>query len=316
MTDARLPAATRDAWIADGVLSPFAAVSVYAPPRAYARFFDSPERDGWPPQVTRLEHTAVSAPNFNHWWLLDVHRARRGDARAYLARRPDEYVVHVLASVREMFGPSTEWHPADGTPTSPHHQHRQVLGPYETWFNRLMHGFPLAPFGLYLLLPVAMAGVWIQARALVGIPDSAARARGAVLYFCLLQLVYVVAASTMLTALEEARYRFQIEPLIWVVVALRTAQSRPGGLQAPGDGRGGHTDFRSAALIGPAGSDSGLPPALGPMPRPGFEAACELRYGMTWSGLEWPSRRVPRRNRAGCSRPPRELDRSSSTTTR
>jgi hypothetical protein len=215
----RLPREVRDAWISDGVVSPFAAVSVYAPPRAYARFFATPDHDRWPPQLTRLEHTAVQAPNFNHWWLLEVHRARRHDALQYLRRRPLEYLRNVLHGVRDMFGPSTTWHPRDGTPASPHHEHRQVLGRYEAWFNRLVHGVPLGPVGLYLFLPGPILWAVLQARTLVRLNDRAARARGAVWYLCVVQILYVVAASTMLTFLESARYRYQIEWMIWLITA-------------------------------------------------------------------------------------------------
>lgn len=229
VTVARLPVEVRDAWIAQGALSPFAAVSVYAPPREYARFFDTPEHAGWPPQLTRLEHTTVTAANFNHWWLLDVHRARMADVRHYLRTRPFDYPVAVLAGLEDMFGPTTEWHPRDRTPAfaapksrsdegGPHEGHRQVLGRYEAWFNRLVHGAPFAPVGLYIFLPVPL--VWAGARAWsqVRAPDQGQRARGALLLLLLLQIAFVVLASTMLTALEAARYRFQIEWMIWVVV--------------------------------------------------------------------------------------------------
>ena len=179
VTVARLPAEVRDAWMAQGALSPFAAVSVYAPPREYARFFDTPDHADWPPQLTRLEQPTVTAANFNHWWLLDVHRARMADVRHYLRTRPFDYPATVLASLQEMFGPTTTWHPRDRTAGSPrrsreatkapHEAHRQVLGRYEDWFNRLVHGVPFAPVGLYLFLPVpllwASARAWSQVRA-------------------------------------------------------------------------------------------------------------------------------------------------------
>lgn len=219
----RLPAEVRDAWIAEGTLSPFAAVSVYAAaPRDYARFFATPEHEGWPPQMTRLDRPTVRAPNFNHWWLLDVHRARLGDALHYLRRRPLDYAANVLEGVKDLFAPSTTWHPrdADGTDASPHYQHRQVLGRYEAWFNRVVHGAPLPPVGLYVFLPVPMAWALLRGRALVGCGDTVGRARGSVLVLCVFHVVYVVAASTMLTSLESARYRYQIEWMIWLIAAL------------------------------------------------------------------------------------------------
>lgn len=232
VTVARLPVEVRDAWIAQGRLSPFAAVSVYAPPREYARFFETPDLTGWPPQVTRLEHPAVTAANFNHWWLLEVHRARMADVRHHLWTRPVDYAAAVLAGLGDLFGPTTTWHPRDhtagprapesksGQDGSPHEGHRQVLGSYEAWFNRLVHGFPIAPIGLYLLLPVPLTWAAARARSQVLDSDRGVRVQGAVLLLLLLQIAFVVLASTMLTALEAARYRFQVEWMIWVVVTL------------------------------------------------------------------------------------------------
>jgi hypothetical protein len=216
----RLPLAERNQWIAEGTLSPFAAVSAYAPPRDYVRFFETSEHAGWPPQLTRLEHPSVKAANFNHWFLLKVHRARRQDVLHYLRARPWGYVRNVEAGLRDLFRPSTEWHPRTGTDRSPHAQHRQVLGGYERGYNGLVHRFPVAPFGLYGFLPIVwLWGLW-QAICLVRRGGSDDRARGALLLFCLFQILYVVAASSMLTFLEESRYRFQVEPLIWLVTTL------------------------------------------------------------------------------------------------
>ncbi len=235
VTVARLPVEVRDAWIAKGGLSPFAAVSVYAPPREYARFFETSDRAGWPPQLTRLEHSAVTAANFNHWWLLEVHRARMSDVRYHLSSRPLDYPAAVLAGLVDLFGPTTAWHPRDraagsaapASPSkpggSPHEEHRRLLGRYEAWFNRLVHGFPMAPVGLYLFLPVPLIWAAARARSQLRDPDRDERARGALLLLLLLQMAFVVLASSMLTAFEEARYRFQIEWTIWVVVALFAA---------------------------------------------------------------------------------------------
>jgi hypothetical protein len=226
VTVARLPLDQRDAWIREGKLSPFAATSVYAPPREYAPFFVTPEHDRWPPQLTRLEQREVSAPNFNHWWLLGVHRARRSDAVYYLRERPFEYLENVATGLRDMLGPSTAWHPRDGTSASPHYQHQQVLGGYERWFNRILHTVPVAPIGLYALLPVILVWSAIQAQRLIAAGDPRSHARGALVIFCVVQIVYVIAASTMLTALESARYRFQVEWAIWLLTAACVASLR------------------------------------------------------------------------------------------
>ncbi len=219
VTVAQLPHDVRDRWMREGKLSPFAATSVYAPPREYTRFFATPDHDRWPPQLSRLEHPSVPAPNFNHWWLLEVHRARRADVLYYLGDRPLDYARNVAAGLRDLFGPSTAWHPRDGTPASPHYQHQQVLGAYEAWFIRLVHSVPVAPIGLYMFLPVLLVWASALSRRLVRSGDPSARVRGALLIFCVFQIVYIVAASSMLTFLESARYRFQVEWAIWLVAA-------------------------------------------------------------------------------------------------
>jgi hypothetical protein len=220
----RMPPQQRVAWMHTGQLSAFAMVSVYAAPRAYSPFFASPAHPGWPPQLTRLEHQALPVPNFNHWWLLDVHRARRADVWHYLRARPLDYVRHVAVGVRDLFGPTTTWHPRDGTPHSPHASHRQVLGGYERVFNGIMHGWPLAPFGLYMFLPVPLIWACVHARRHWKDDNAAVRGRAALLVFCVFQIVYVIAASSMLTYLEMPRYRFQVEWAIWVVSAAAITQ--------------------------------------------------------------------------------------------
>ncbi|MCC7178763.1 MAG: hypothetical protein IT177_10265 [Acidobacteria bacterium] len=221
----RLPRDVRDQWIRDGLLSPFAAISAYAPPREYARFFATPDLPGWPPQVTRLEHVAVRAPNFNHWWLIEVHRARSADVRRYLRERWFEYPATVLTGLGDYFGPSTSWHPRAGLPGAPHAGHRALLGVYESAYNRTLHTFPFAPVGVYVLLPVILVWAARIAWSLLRQGDRGARARGAVLAFLVLQVLYVTAASTMLTFLESSRYRFQVEPLIWVLTAACVADA-------------------------------------------------------------------------------------------
>jgi hypothetical protein len=225
-TVAHLPYDIRDRWIESGSLSPFAAMNVYAPPREYARFFGSPEHPGWPPQLTRLEHASANAPNYNHWWLLKVHRARRSDVFHYVRTLPLDYVSNVARNVVEMMGPTTRWHPRDDTPMSPHRRHRWLLGGYEHWFNSAMHRFPVAPVGVYFFLPIPLA--WAGLRAWRGSKsaDPDTRARSALLTLLAFLIVYVFAASALLTSLKMARYRFQVEAFIWIVTAATLRRRR------------------------------------------------------------------------------------------
>jgi hypothetical protein len=240
----RLPPEVRDEWIAQGKLSPFAAVSVYAGPREYLPFVGGFEQRAWPSQLTDLDRPSIAAPNYNHWLFLEVNRSRRNDALRYVAERPLEYAKTAALGLRDLFTASTAWHPLDATGGSPHARHRQVLGAYEALFNRVVHGIPVAPVGVYVFLPVVMVWATLRARSLLRSPAPDARALGALLVFCLVQIAYVAAASSLFTFRESARYRFQVEPMIWLMTALcladawRRTTSRPAA--AEGGGAAGH----------------------------------------------------------------------------
>lgn len=248
-TVGRLPPAVRDAWMAEGAISSFAGVNVYAWPRDYAPFVHGRERPGWPPQLTRLEQVQVHAANFNHWWLLEANRARKHDALVYLQRRPLDYLATVAEGLRQMFGPSTVWHPYDDAPVSPHARHRLVLGWYESLYNRLLHRFPLAPVGVYVLFPIAFVWSGFHVWTLRRSADGEQRARAALLALCTMQMSYVIAASTMLTYREWSRYRYPIEWMMWLTAAALAASVARRRADVPAVGP------RSAgeAALGPAG---------------------------------------------------------------
>lgn len=220
VTTWHLPPEVRDSWIAEGRLSPFAAVSVYAGPREYLSLLGPSVRADGPPQLTRLDRPSVHAGNYNHWLFLEVNRRRGADARAYVQARPLEYAATVLTGLRDMFTPSTVWHPAEPTGQSPHHQHRQVLGGYEALYNRLMHSLPVPPVGLYAFVPFVVVWTLRRARSLLRAGDSHSRALGALLSFCLLQIAFVVTASSVFTFRESARYRYQVEAMLWLLTAV------------------------------------------------------------------------------------------------
>lgn len=216
----RMPREERDRWMAEGRLSPFAAISPYAPPRDYAPHFATSELPGWPAQVTRLDHVTVAAPNFNHWFILEAQRVRRHDVAEYLARHPLGYAANVGAGLIALLGPTTEWHPRTGQPSAPHAGHRERLGGYEAAYNTALHQLGFAPVGVYVLLPLVL--IWAGWAALAGwrAGDRPNRARAALLVFCVFQIVFVVAVSSLATFLESSRYRFQVEPFIWILSAL------------------------------------------------------------------------------------------------
>jgi hypothetical protein len=225
VTTARMPEAERRSWVAEGKLSPFALISVFAPPRAYLHLLGNPKSSEWP-ELSSLERPSSGAGNFNHWYYLVVNPVRREDARRYLRERPGDYLKTVLTeSLVQVFEPSTEWHPFDDKPGSPHFGHREVLGGYEAIYNRIVHRALLAPVGLYALLPLVLVyNVWWALRRLVGQATFKRDPRAVIVLFLCFQIVYVVAVSSLFTLGECARYRYLVEPSIWLLTAHAVAR--------------------------------------------------------------------------------------------
>jgi hypothetical protein len=217
ITTHHMPRPLRKQWVQEGKLSPFADMSFAAPPRDFLPYFPSASNPKYPHNED-LERPSLHAPNYNHWFFLDVNDARRKDARFCLHERPWEYVHTVLArSLPQAFSASTWWHPRSGTPNSPHFGHRKVLGAYEDLYNRLVHGFPVRPYGVYISLPLWLA--WVSVRGLRHLRrgDERERLQAALTLLCAIQIVYLIAITALLTYGENARYRYIVEPFIWVI---------------------------------------------------------------------------------------------------
>jgi hypothetical protein len=221
----------RDRWIREGELSPYAAINVYAPPSAYLPLLPPGRVYPWPGS-NELTRPSVGEGNYNHGLFLEINDARRKDVAHYLEARPMDYLRRVFTkNLPGLFHPTTHWHPNDKRPDSPHGQHRTVLGGYERAYDRVVHGWPLPGIGLYVFLPAFLGWAALAVRTRLQANEASARASGALLGFCLFQILFVISASSLFTAWETARYRYAIEPCIWVVVAvaLRAAHTRTRG---------------------------------------------------------------------------------------
>ena len=226
-TTQQMRPAERNRWIREGKLSRYAAINVYAPPSAYVGLVP-PRVYPWP-DSNELVRPTLGDPNYNHGLFLEVNEARRKDVAYFLDTRPMDYLRRVVSkNLPSLFHSSTHWHPHDGRPDSPHRQHREVLGGYEAAYDTLVHSWPVPRVGLYVFLPAFLVwaawSTWKRLRA----RDSDTFAAGALLGFCLLQILFVVSTSSLFTSWETSRYRYAIEPCIWVVVAsaLRSAYAR------------------------------------------------------------------------------------------
>lgn len=217
-TTQRMPKQLRAEWIRDGKLSPFAGISVFAPPQDYLRFLPGDSRYPWP-TTNELWRPSVKAGNYNHGLFLEVNRTRREDSKFYLKERPLEYLKTVFGhNLVGFFSATTHWHPNDRRPGSSHYEHRRVLGGYERLYDLVVHGFP-PRVGLYVaIVPLCVWGVLHVLRALRSRVE-AERARAVALASCLFQIAFIGGVSCAFSSLESSRYRYTVEPCIWAVTA-------------------------------------------------------------------------------------------------
>ena len=217
-TVARMPDALRRSWVDQGKLSPYANLSVFSPTRNYLEFFPSARAGGDPPALERIER-ASGAGNFNHRLFLEVNRRRMADARVYLRAFPFEYLKTVLESLVQTFAPSADWHPIKGRNNS-HYEHRKILGGYERLYEGAVHRLFASPVGLYALLPLPIFFALRRALLLTRSRVAAIRAQGHAALLCAIQIAFVVGVSSLVTRGEASRYRYEVEALIWLLVAL------------------------------------------------------------------------------------------------
>jgi hypothetical protein len=217
-TVARMPDALRRSWVAQGKLSPYANLSVFSPTKNYLEFFPSAREGGSPPALERIER-ASGAANFNHRLFLEVNRRRLADARVYLRAFPFDYLKTVIESLIQTFAPSADWHPIKGR-DNPHYEHRKLLGRYERLYEGAVHRLFASPVGLYALLPLPIFFALRRALLLKRSRVAAIRAQGHLALLCAIQLGFVVGLSSLVTRGEASRYRYEVEALIWLLVAL------------------------------------------------------------------------------------------------
>lgn len=220
---------TRARWVAAHDISRFAEVSVFAGPSAYVPFFPA-HTDGRSPILDALERPTFHSGNFNHWVTLPVMRARRRDALFYVRERPFDYLATAFRSVAALFGPATRWHPRTGKPGSPHYEHAKVLGAYENAYNAVVH----FGWGVYALLPLPCLWACREVARGVRSTNAPTRARSAVLAFALFQIAFIIVTSALFSFGESARYRHQVEALIWLLAAcwLSSCSRRPASTQS------------------------------------------------------------------------------------
>jgi len=213
-----------ETWITKGYVHPASAVSVYAPPEAYAEWINLDETQGIP--VLDSTMRSNGQPNYNHWSYAEVSKLRMRGTRYYFAHRKPAYLRTIWKGFRTYLRPTSQWHPSKEA--GPHTHNRRVIGHWEKLYNTLVHTFPFKPYGLYLLL--IPAGLYAAFRAAREIWRArfANRLEDKLIVLMACNCAYVPVLSCMVTTAELSRYRLLVEAFMWTLGLSLVAQLRRG----------------------------------------------------------------------------------------
>lgn len=217
--------ATRQAQALRGERPRIEAVPLFAAVEDYALAVPMPAPTGVP--VLDEKHKRNGEVNYHHAITATASAAMRDSAVAHIARFPDRYLANVLATVRQLFAPSTAWAPV-ATP-------RAQLGGYGAWLDALLHTPWLGPCNTWalfccLVLLASLGSVWRVLRR----GASAARA-DVVMTFAALTFVYVAVVAVTLDTVEVMRHRLKVDAMVWLIAALRwLPKSEPRSACSPG----------------------------------------------------------------------------------
>lgn len=216
--------------VADGRLTPFALVSRY---QQIGRLFDSQQLPPTGVPVLDQVRKANGTYNFNNGHIIAINRYYTHDAVTVIRTYPFSYVVGLTISNRLFFSPSNMnlyFSAANRAAVKPMEQVLNPLlygvGATPMWLEQPHFGFNKQSF-LEVNTSVPLIVLWVlvlgygyfQARQGLLSKDPLRRPRAIVIGFIVVTALYLYAVGTAFELAENYRYRFNIEPLFFVLTA-------------------------------------------------------------------------------------------------
>ncbi|MEQ9297181.1 MAG: hypothetical protein RIF33_01390 [Cyclobacteriaceae bacterium] len=203
-------------------LSPLALIPIYSGIESYQDYVDLEEKTG----IAVLDETQKGQPgwnNYNHKGFIELSPLRMKDNLFYMKEFPLQYFRTVAVGVAQFFGPTSRWHPHDAA-KSPHIPIREKIEGWEDLYNIALHTLPIRKVGLYMFFLAGFA--FILFRYLRDLFKwKTFNRREKVFALSAMNVFYVTSLSCLVTIGELARYRFMIEPLIWLLFIVFITES-------------------------------------------------------------------------------------------
>jgi len=223
-----IPEGTRKAWVKQGLVSDLVLLPPFRSRSVYLRYFPDTPETGIP--LLDQESYASGFPNYHSLVHIEASRQQMHDSLRMIRLAPRHYLLNVLRAVYIFFHSASDYEHV--------YEIRQPVDGLDTIWNRLFYGqwqkgetFPEmgasfsldhVAWGLVFAYVVALGGLVVTLwHARAGSFDN----RAVLLLFFLWNILFVSAAGTMLDIGENNRFRFAIDPFIWLsfVFVLREA---------------------------------------------------------------------------------------------
>lgn len=201
----RMDGQERDAWVARGDLSPWATTGGF---QYLWDYEPAPQVDATVVPLLDRTYKADGSVNLHHRAYLQISDQLLSDSLAVIRERPSVYARSVWENVKQTLHPASTYVPLE--------ESRARIAPYVRVYEPLLGWLPaLGPMGIWpVLLPLVLlaglAELW-RGRAA---PD----ARSALIAFLLFNIVYVITVGALMERTENQRFRFDVDPMIWVLL--------------------------------------------------------------------------------------------------
>ena len=208
----RMDPVERAALVEDGVLSGWAAVGGFRPLTAY-----TPPPQSAPAGVPLLDRPwkADGSINFHHRAYVDISAQLARDSLGVIRERPAVYVRSVWENLSQTLQPASTYLPLAAA--------RARIDPLVRVYEPLMGWAPvLGPRGLW---PVLLPLVLLAAGARLWRARGAVDARWVVTAYMLGNIVFVIGVGALMERSENQRFRFDVDPMIWLLLLLALQQA-------------------------------------------------------------------------------------------
>jgi len=201
----RMDEQQRATWVEQGKLSRWATTGGF---QYLWEYEPSPRVDATVVPLLDRTYKADGSVNLHHRAYLEISDQLLRDSIVVIRERPSVYLRSVLENVKQTLHPASTYVPLA--------EARARIGPLVRVYEPLLGWIPaLGPMGIWpLLLPLVLltggARLW-HARAA---PD----ARSALIAYMLFNIVYVVVVGALMERSENQRFRFDVDPMIWILL--------------------------------------------------------------------------------------------------